>query len=80
MVSMGGHKTKEKTVTVALKDIAKLCHHCGKVKDSTRRRNLYTKAYQGPCGDSFCYASCDLEECRPVDVTVCNECEVIIKK
>lgn len=51
------------------------CQHCGKLRESTRRREFRTKAYQGPCGDSFCFASCEMEVCRPIDVTVCDGCE-----
>lgn len=29
--------------------------------------------YEGPCGDSFCYASCDLESCRRE--IVCDKCK-----
>lgn len=62
-------------VTVPLEDLHKVCHGCGKVKDSVRNRNFYTKNYQGPCGDSFCYASCDMDACRPVTKRICEECE-----
>lgn len=55
------------------------CQKCRKRKESTRPRQVYTGAYTGPCGDSFCFASCDMESCRPIDVTVCDECETELK-
>lgn len=73
--SMGGKAGKKKTVTVALEDLVRVCHSCGRVKDSTTNREFYTKNYKGPCGDSFCYASCDMEACRPVRRRICTECE-----
>ena len=77
---MGGHKSKqtidpsERTVTVALKDLNRLCHECGVVKSTVWRREYLSKNYQGPCGDSFCYASCDMEACRPVTKQICVNC------
>lgn len=56
------------------------CQKCGKRKLTTRHREIYTKLYQGPCGDSFCYASCDMETCRPIHMTVCDECAVKMSK
>jgi len=54
---VGKAKTKspgDAKVTVALKDLNKLCHVCGLVKDDVRMRTYTTKNYQGSCGDSFC--------------------------
>lgn len=56
------------------------CQKCGKQDSSTRRRDIYMKNYTGPCGDSFCYASCDMDSCRSVSVTVCDSCEKELKK
>lgn len=50
------------------------CQKCRKRVASTRSREIYTKNYEGPCGDSFCYASCDMSACRPIHVTVCDPC------
>lgn len=50
------------------------CQKCGKERESTRYRTLRTKNYMGPCGDSFCYASCDMDSCHPVSMTVCDGC------
>ena len=50
------------------------CQKCKKGALSTRRRSIYTKDYVGPCADSFCYASCDSRACKPVDLTVCDDC------
>lgn len=68
-------KTKEKTVTVKLKDLDKVCRVCGKVSDSVRLRTYTTKNYQGGCGDSFCWASCDMSACKPLTVRACEGCE-----
>lgn len=51
------------------------CQKCRKRATSTRRREIYTKVFEGPCGDSFCYASCDSPSCKPIHVTVCDDCE-----
>lgn len=60
--------------------IAYNCQRCRKRKPDTKSREIYTKAYEGPCGDSFCYASCELEACRPVRVVVCDGCAGAISK
>lgn len=62
------------TVTVALKDLDKVCRECGKVKPDTRERTFYTKDFVGPCGDSFCYGSCDSPTCRAVTKVCCDAC------
>jgi hypothetical protein len=56
------------------------CQKCGKRKLTIHRREIYTEKYEGPCGGSFCYASCDSSSCRPVYMTVCNECAVKMSK
>lgn len=56
------------------------CQNCRKDRESTRLREIYLKNFQGPCGDSFCFASCDSSSCRPVRVAVCDECEAKLKK
>lgn len=61
---------KEKTKLTFLN----LCQKCEKKKPTTRSRSIYTKNYMGPCGDSFCYAGCDMEQCKPVSMTICDEC------
>lgn len=58
----------------------KRCQRCGDVKETTRLRNVRTKEYEGTCGDSFCYSSCDSPSCKPIDVAVCSECVDDIKK
>ncbi len=50
------------------------CQKCKKSKTSTRHREMRSSIYQGPCGDSFCYASCDMETCVPIHGVVCDEC------
>jgi uncharacterized protein YlaI len=56
------------------------CQKCRKRVDSTRRREIHAKDYVGPCDDSFCYASCDLPSCRPINVTVCEQCAKELSK
>lgn len=70
---MGG-RIKQKKVTVALKDLPKVCHACGEVKDDTGRRTYRAANYQGSCGDSFCWASCDLSSCKEIVASVCADC------
>ena len=54
--------------------IAYTCQKCTERVVTTRSRKIYTKDYMGPCGDSFCFAGCDSPACRPIDVTVCDDC------
>ncbi len=56
------------------------CQKCRKRVESTRSREIHTKDYQGPCADSFCYASCDSTSCRPIRVTVCDACEKLLAR
>ncbi len=56
------------------------CQKCGKLRKTTMRRTIKTKLYQGPCGDSFCYASCDMETCHPITVTICDACAALLGK
>ncbi len=44
---------------------------CSSTKAS--HRSYYAKDYQGPCGDSFCYASCDMSACHKQDATLCDK-------
>lgn len=64
----------EPTVTIALKDLGKVCHVCGALDPAVRLRTYYTADYQGPCGDSFCYASCTMTTCRPITLPACETC------
>jgi hypothetical protein len=76
---VGKAKTKnpgDAKVTVALKDLDKVCHVCGQVKPDVHRRTYTTTNYQGSCGDSFCYASCDMSACKPITVQACGDCEI----
>lgn len=50
------------------------CQSCTLRRESTKPRELILENYMGPCGDSFCYASCKSSSCRPVRMTVCDEC------
>lgn len=57
-----------------LLDFKYTCQKCGKRKESTRERTYKTKNYMGPCGDSFCYHSCDMDTCHPATATICDAC------
>jgi hypothetical protein len=56
------------------------CQKCGKLKESTRQRTFEGKSFIGPCGDSFCYASCEMESCRPISGVICDGCEKELAK
>lgn len=56
------------------------CQKCREPRESTKDREIYTANYVGPCGDSFCFASCTLSSCRPVRAHVCDDCEKLLKK
>lgn len=55
-------------------DFSRNCQKCGKNDKSVAHREMYMPDYQGPCADSFCYASCDLSSCRAVNVSICDSC------
>lgn len=57
-------------ISSTLNEISTICQSCKKSEKSTRNRSIYGKDYQGPCGDSFCYASCEMSACRSVSVRV----------
>lgn len=59
-------------------NIQKVCQNCKLERDTTMRRDIHLPQYVGPCGDSFCYASCTMTTCRPATVTVCEECAVAL--
>lgn len=50
------------------------CQNCKKERETTCSRELYSKNFVGPCGDSFCYGSCDMSSCRPTHVKICDAC------
>ena len=52
-----------------------VCQGCGQRGSDVRRIDrIRTKDYMGPCGDSFCYASCDSPSCRDISAILCEEC------
>ena len=55
-----------------------MCQGCGATGDKVAILRLRAKGYTGPCGDSFCYASCDSPSCRPLDCVLCDECAGIV--
>lgn len=58
----------------------KTCQHCKKEDETTRSRTLLLKNYIGPCGDSFCWASCTMSSCKAVEAVVCDNCAKELKK
>lgn len=73
---MAAKKKKKRS----LEQMQKVCQACKKEKDSTRSRTFYSKSYMGPCGDSFCYASCDMDTCHATTMTICDDCEKKLAK
>lgn len=58
---------------VDLVKLSNTCQVCNKNKGHSRE--IFSKDYMGPCGDSFCFASCDSVKCRPVRIVVCDKCK-----
>lgn len=58
--------------------VGERCQECG--KGGGLRRDYYAKDYQGSCGDSFCYASCDMSACKPQRAVLCDVCLVKLQK
>ncbi len=65
----------DKKITAKLSDLDKVCRACGKVSNTTRMRSYNGSDYQGSCGDSFCWASCDMTACKGIHARVCDSCE-----
>ena len=55
-----------------LKILAK-CQVEGCSSTDARERTYFSKVYSGPCGDSFCFASCDMSTCREQRAVLCDE-------
>jgi len=55
------------------------CQICKKEKKDTRERHIKNPDYSGPCGDSFCYRSCDIDSCVTREFTMLS-CEACSKK
>lgn len=56
----------------------RLCQGCRTSQPTTRRREGYrVLGFQGPCADSFCYASCDSALCRPITPSLCDTCAAL---
>ncbi len=53
--------------------IVSKCQVKGCRSTDAKHRTYYAKNYEGPCGDSFCYASCDMAACRQQSATLCDE-------
>lgn len=84
VVLMNTKPAPEKPVLPVVREpvlgIQHTCQSCTKRVASTKSRELYLQNYTGPCGDSFCYASCEGSECRPVRMSVCDECAKTLSK
>lgn len=65
---------RHKVVQVRLSQIDSVCRLCGKVRGDVAEREYFTANYSGPCGDSFCYHSCDSSSCFPQRGRVCKPC------
>lgn len=63
-----------------ISQISQVCQSCCKPDKTTMRRSFRLKQYEGPCGDSFCYASCESLTCRPFEATICNTCAERLQK
>jgi hypothetical protein len=69
-------RPEDRIIKVAVKDIGKVCTICGEIKSDTRIRSYAAAVTIGSCGDSFCWASCDLVSCKGrQSVQACDECE-----
>lgn len=53
--------------------IVSKCQVDGCKSTDASRRSYYAKEYTGPCGDSFCYASCDMSACREQEAVLCDK-------
>jgi hypothetical protein len=67
---MAAKKKKKRS----LEQMQKVCQSCKKEQESTMQRTFYTKNYMGPCGDSFCYASCSMDTCHATTMVICDKC------
>lgn len=59
----------------------KKCEICNKKNDTVRTRRTKNEEYQGGCGDSFCWASCDMDTCktREFSVRMCDTCATTLE-
>ncbi len=57
------------------------CQVCKEEKPTTRYRAVPNERYQGPCGDSFCYVSCSIPNCKEREFRIfsCDECYEKVK-
>lgn len=62
--------------TIDIRRARDVCQLCKKEKETTRTRRFPNLGYSGPCGDSFCYGSCNIDACvtREFTVVACDEC------
>lgn len=58
----------------------KMCQGCGVRGDDVKHRAPRSKEYKGPCGDSFCYATCDSPSCRSIECILCSDCTSKVEK
>jgi len=68
-------KAKKSSSIAHPDDWHRRCQHCGKLSPTTSHcGRILMPNFQGPCGDSFCYASCTMSSCRPVSGSLCEDC------
>lgn len=80
----GVKRSKEPMSVQPVIDIRKAkttCQVCKQEKKDTFSRLINNPDYQGPCGDSFCYGSCDMDSCttREFSVFACESCADLLK-
>lgn len=63
-------------MSIDIRACRQTCQVCKQSKPNTKSRRVRNKNYQGPCGDSFCYASCDNDSCVTSEFTIqaCDGC------
>lgn len=55
------------------------CQRCNSSGYTVHARTFRAKGYKGPCGDSFCYGTCDSPSCKEVSAILCDECELVAR-
>lgn len=54
-------------------EIVTKCQIRGCRSTEAHERSYFAKNYEGPCGDSFCYASCDMSTCKTQTAVLCDK-------
>lgn len=61
-------------------EIVVKCQVKGCRSTDAHERSYFAKNYEGPCGDSFCYASCTLSSCKSQRAILCDKHYKELKK